>query len=164
MCGIYVITLESDKVMYVGKSKHIEKRVKEHIEGIDKGETKMYWLLHQMELMGVRFWVVEECEEERLSEREAFWIKTLKPVLNTQIPAGGRRYVDKVECVTDAYTQALENGLWKIEGFLEEYVDRGIREWLKIDKNTQDCARLCCGPGPGPDHITFSQSPSPLTL
>ena len=132
MCGIYVITLEDDKVMYVGKSKHVEERMAEHIEGIDKAETKMYWLLNKMEPMGIKFWVIEECEEERLNELEAFWINTLKPVLNTQIPTSGRRYIDKVECVVDAYMQALENGLWELERFLGEYVDRGVREWLKI--------------------------------
>lgn len=132
MCGIYVITLEDDKVMYVGKSKHVEERMKEHIEGIDKGQSKMYWLLKNMEELGVKFWIVEECEEEDLSDYEKYWIKILKPVLNTQVPQGCERYIDRIECVIDAYEQALENGTWIIEKerFLEEYVNKVIRDWV----------------------------------
>lgn len=63
----------------------------------------MYWLLRNMEELGVKFWCMEECDIDRLDELEKFWIKILKPVLNTQVPKGCKRYIDKIEDVTEAY-------------------------------------------------------------
>lgn len=129
MCGIYAITLEDDKVMYVGKSKNVLKRIKQHIEGIDQTKTKMYWLLNKMESFGVKFWLVEKCDEDELDYLEKFWIKRMKPVLNTQVPQGCERYINKVESVTDAYVQALENGRWDMgEGFIEKYCNKIVRD------------------------------------
>lgn len=129
MCGIYAITLEDDKVMYVGKSKNVLKRIKQHIEGIDQTKTKMYWLLNRMESFGVKFWLVEKCDEDELDYLEKFWIKRMKPVLNTQVPQGCERYINKVESVTEAYVQALKNGRWDIgEGFIEEYCNKIVRD------------------------------------
>lgn len=63
----------------------------------------MYWLLNKMESFGVKFWLVEKCDEDELDYLEKFWIKRMKPVLNTQVPQGCERYINKVESVTDAY-------------------------------------------------------------
>ena len=53
MVGIYVIADADGRVYYVGKSKQIEKRAKQHLREMSRDEddwrkNKMYWILDRM--------------------------------------------------------------------------------------------------------------------
>ena len=85
MVGIYKIINLKTNECYVGKSKHIEKRWKQHFS---KGygaihNPKFQEAIEQYGKNGFSFQVVEECAEQVLSERERYWISALKPAYNT---------------------------------------------------------------------------------
>lgn len=85
MVGVYVIINNTTHERYIGCSKNITKRWKQHFQ-------KGYGAMHSPEFQiaidslgckGFSFRVLEECEESELKEREAAWIRELKPEYNT---------------------------------------------------------------------------------
>lgn len=85
MVGIYLIKNLTTNECYVGKSKHIEKRWRQHFDG-------SYGAMHSRQFQeaidrygkaGFSFQVLEECDIEDLHERERYWIDKLKPAYNT---------------------------------------------------------------------------------
>ncbi len=73
---IYKITSPSGRA-YIGKSKNLKKRIKDYKYQCEKRKSIVHdsirgygWDNHKLE-------VIEECENELLSEREIFWIKEL---------------------------------------------------------------------------------------
>jgi len=78
ICGIYKITSPSRRI-YIGQSKHIEKRFYEHkfqpknrnLSLIQKSIKKYGYDNHQFE-------IVEECKDFELDNKEIFWINRLK--------------------------------------------------------------------------------------
>lgn len=79
VCGIYKITNRLDKKTYIGQSKDISNRWKEHIKcglGIDPPSTnKLYAAMMTDGVWNFTFEMLEECSKEELNEREAQWIK-----------------------------------------------------------------------------------------
>ena len=85
MVGVYKITNQITGNCYVGQSKHVEKRWKEHF---CKGYGAMHSKLFQDEIdhFGIEtftFELLEECDPEDLREKERYWIAELKPEYNT---------------------------------------------------------------------------------
>lgn len=88
MIGIYCITNILNNKKYVGKSKHIEKRIKQHIYQLTRDEilksTTNRHLFNAVKKYGMgvfNFTVLEEFEtidEDIMSERELYFIDTLK--------------------------------------------------------------------------------------
>lgn len=73
---IYKITSPSGR-LYVGKSINLKKRVKDYKYQCEKRKSIVHdsirgygWENHKLE-------IIEECENDKLSEREIFWIKEL---------------------------------------------------------------------------------------
>ena len=77
--GIYLITCLVNGKQYVGQSRDIHKRKIQHKhrpQSKMREDVKSYgWDLFKFE-------VLEECEVEKLTERENYYIKTLKPAYN----------------------------------------------------------------------------------
>lgn len=73
MIGIYKITNKLNNKAYIGQSKHIEQRWKEHQQLSRKS------LIHKaIEKYGINnftFEILEECSVDELDEREIYWIK-----------------------------------------------------------------------------------------
>lgn len=87
MIGIYCIKVDNC-IVYVGKSNDIEGRVRQHWKAIynkDNKENK-YQLLRDCggRSHPITFWLLEQCEENKLNEAEKFWIKFIKPCLNSK--------------------------------------------------------------------------------
>lgn len=73
MIGIYKITNLINSLCYIGQSVHIERRFLEH-----KGFKKASLISKAIKEYGEKnfsFEVIEECEEDKLNEREQYWIK-----------------------------------------------------------------------------------------
>ncbi len=82
--GIYKITNKLNDKSYIGLSKNIERRFKEHIKDC---KFKKYAISNAIEKYGkdnFTFEIVEECSLEKLEKRERYWINKLK----TQSPNG----------------------------------------------------------------------------
>ena len=80
MIGIYKITNNLNGKSYIGLSKNIQRRVKEHFNKAfcenDKEYKKyLYCAIRKYGVENFSMVVLEECKEEELTEKEMFWIK-----------------------------------------------------------------------------------------
>jgi len=81
--GIYKIKI-SDKE-YIGSSCNIGSRLKHHLwslQHLKHHNRTMQNLFNKYGINNIYFEIIEECSEEFLIEREAFYIKTLNPYIN----------------------------------------------------------------------------------
>ena len=93
--GIYSISI-NEKLVYIGKSKNMLRRVAEHMTQIVKGkESHKYSILHQARERGytIQFDVLEYCHEWELDMAEGEYIRKYRPPLNYQIPKRNGGYV-----------------------------------------------------------------------
>lgn len=71
-CGIYCVTNIATGDRYIGQSRNIERRVKDH--GVNRRSNLTYKIL-------------QVCSESELNEAEWNWVVALKPELNRAVPA-----------------------------------------------------------------------------
>ena len=80
-CGIYQIINKVNGHMYIGLSKNIEKRIKDHYSHGLNGQRKddmnkpLYQAFKKYGFDNFEWNILEECEEHLLKEREIYWIK-----------------------------------------------------------------------------------------
>lgn len=79
MCGIYKITNLINGKIYIGKSIDIQRRFRSHInESLDENKPSYHHTIHRaMRKYGsdnFSFDILEECAEDKLNEREMYWI------------------------------------------------------------------------------------------
>lgn len=80
-CGIYRITNKINGHMYIGLSKNIEQRIKEHFSHGINGQRKddlekpLYRAFKKYGKDNFEWDILEECSNELLKEREIYWIK-----------------------------------------------------------------------------------------
>ena len=82
MIGIYKITNKINGKIYIGQSNNCERRFKEHQQ---KGESSRIPLDVAIQKYGkdnFTYEIIEECDIEKLNERESYWIQTLNAVEN----------------------------------------------------------------------------------
>lgn len=85
MVGIYKITNLLDGKCYIGQSKHIEKRWKQHFQ---KGygavhKSSFQQAIDQYGEKGFSFEVLEECNPSELEKRERHYIEMFRPEYNS---------------------------------------------------------------------------------
>lgn len=76
-CGIYAIINKKNKKIYIGLSKDIEKRFKEHKRDLKGNYHRNRHLQNSYNKYGIEnfiFKIMEECLESQLNEKEIFWI------------------------------------------------------------------------------------------
>lgn len=92
--GIYCIKIDQ-KIVYIGKSTNMLRRVSQHYVGIKKQSEKKYRILAEAQRKGhkigfdVLYCAKSRNHTERLNEigeKEGEYIRKFKPALNTQIP------------------------------------------------------------------------------
>lgn len=80
-CGIYMIINSVNGHMYIGLSRDIEKRIKDHyshgLNGARKDDLDkpLYKAFKKYGLDNFTWRILEECPEDKLKEREVYWIK-----------------------------------------------------------------------------------------
>lgn len=76
-CGIYLITRKDTSQKYIGKSNNIEKRWVQHINGQDKGKSRIDNALVKHGADKFSFEVITELpnNDKVLREHERYWIK-----------------------------------------------------------------------------------------
>lgn len=77
--GIYKITNTLNGNLYIGLSKNLTQRMSEHksrylAEGRQSYDSPLYRAFRKYGIENFSFEVIEYCEEEKLPEREIFWI------------------------------------------------------------------------------------------
>ena len=93
-------------------------------------QENKYNLLHQCLRQKVRidFYLIEECDEDKLDEKEQFWIRNLKPILNSM-------YNEKLGMTINSqyfFEKIYEDQIW-LEGIKILHVERcnGVRKYSK---------------------------------
>lgn len=100
-CGIYQIKNTVNGKSYIGLSRNIERRWRQHTGGLDRADAlergnyplRADFLKYRLKTVvstpgkfGVfEFKIIEKCREDKLLEREQFWIKKIKPEYNCNI-------------------------------------------------------------------------------
>lgn len=79
-CGIYMIKNKLNGHMYIGLSKNIEKRIKDHFfhvnsERKDNKNKALYNAIKKYGKDNFEWSILEECEQDQLKEKEIYWIK-----------------------------------------------------------------------------------------
>ena len=129
--GIYCIVVNKC-IVYVGKSRNVEQRIQAHWNMIYSNvvQENKYNLLHQCLRQRVRvdFYLIEEANEEKLDEKEQFWIRNLKPILNSM-------YNEKLGMIVNSqyfFEKIYEDQIW-LEGIKELHVERcnGVKRYSK---------------------------------
>ena len=92
--GIYCIKID-EKIVYIGKSGNMLRRIAQHYAGIQQGTEKKYRIISEAERKGhpITFEVLYYAKSRRrldklveIGEKEGEYIREYKPILNTQIP------------------------------------------------------------------------------
>ena len=92
--GIYCIKID-DKIVYIGKSSNMLRRVAQHYAGIRMGTEKKYRILQEAQRKGrsINFDVLYYAKSKgsinrmaEIGEKEGEYIRQYLPILNTQIP------------------------------------------------------------------------------
>ncbi|MFW6359737.1 MAG: GIY-YIG nuclease family protein [Chroococcales cyanobacterium] len=95
--GIYQILNKLNGKSYIGQSRNIEKRWRQHTQGLEKSnalESGSYPLRAAFLKYGLKqfeFNIVEKCAEADLLIRENYWISQIKPEYNCNIWNPGKK-------------------------------------------------------------------------
>lgn len=114
MIGIYKIENLINHKIYIGQSKQIEYRWKQHIDRSKdlKYKTHLYLAIRKYGLENFKFEIIEECNIDKLNEKEKYWIayydstNPLKGYNNTNGGEGGGSYKYDINLIK----QKWENG------------------------------------------------------
>ena len=124
MRGIYAIADQDGRVYYIGRSQQIDMRAWDHLAKIKQDrlqykKTKMYLLLQDLtkEVELRCYAIVESLMRIDLRKLEKEYIIKFKPILNTLVPSGCEKYIDKVETAEDVIKLAGLHGYWPLEEF-----------------------------------------------
>lgn len=77
-CGIYKITNKINQKIYIGQSKNIEYRWKQHIYEMNENYKSHYSIHKALKKYGIEnftFEIIEITKEEELFDREKYWIQ-----------------------------------------------------------------------------------------
>lgn len=74
MVGIYKITNKINGKCYIGQSRNIDRRWKQHKKASKKEDSVLYRAMRKYGVSNFEFEVLEECTKEDLNDRETFYI------------------------------------------------------------------------------------------
>jgi group I intron endonuclease len=140
--GIYKIESPSGN-FYVGSSKNIEKRWREHTRDLNRGRHHNTALQRAADCYGIeriKFCIIEECDESNLIAREQHHIDSLKPKYNIAKIAGnpallwvGRRHKEETKAkISASHRAAAYEERYTVE------VRSGMSRSAKIRSNSEE--------------------------
>jgi hypothetical protein len=124
--GIYMIECNGNK--YVGKSKDIEHRWKDHISQLKRGKHKNKYIQGMWDNYSENFVfsVLEYCPTNEIDKREDYWVETL----NTMIPNGMNIMPERLTPVNEM-NQVIKFAM----AFLQKVINSGWASWRRLQLN-----------------------------
>jgi group I intron endonuclease len=95
--GIYCITNLTNNKKYIGQSKDLSKRRKEHIRSLNGGYHYNYYLQRSFDKYGYngfKYEVIEECDKDELDKKETYYIElynTMDRDIGYNLKGGGHK-------------------------------------------------------------------------
>lgn len=77
-CGVYLIRNVENEKVYIGYSKDVERRLRQHSNGLKRGKhhnshLQAAWFLYGLDAF--QFLTIEKCDISIVAQREAYWIQ-----------------------------------------------------------------------------------------
>ena len=120
MTGIYKITNQCNGKIYIGQSKNIEERWKEHKRKMQVRNTQLYQAMRFFGIENFVFEIIEECSLDQLNEREQY-------------------YIHKYDSINKGYNMSIiENKQYKIDW---EIVNQIIKDLKETNLKGKDIAK-----------------------
>ena len=110
MIGIYKITNQCNGKVYIGQSKDIEERWKEHKRKMNVRNTQLYQAMRFFGIENFAFEVIEECALDELNDKEKF-------------------YIQKYDSLNNGYNMSvIENKQYKIDWQIVTQIIKDLKE------------------------------------
>lgn len=134
MIGIYSITNLINQKKYIGQSRNIENRWKEHRNSINKSDKYHYPLYRAIRKYGIEnfsFQIIEQCKLEELDKREQYYIDKF----NTIVPNGYNQTLGGTTTVPQKLDQQKAKEIIKMleDDFLSQ---EEIAQRFNVSQNT----------------------------
>lgn len=132
-CGIYKITNEINGKCYIGSSKHIEKRWKEHIRELNKNKHANIFLQSDWNKYGknlFKFEILEITGEEERYEIEQSYLDSVKPFYHTN---NGYNINEYSTMKNPSNLRIFKNKFYKLNPFYKSTKSK-IKQMLKQDE------------------------------
>ena len=147
MIGIYKVTNKINKKSYIGQSKNIEQRLKDHKLVCRERNVLLKRALKKYGVENFDYEIIEECKLNELDEREIYWINKLKPEYN--LDTGGKGSPNHI--VTDETKRVLKQKGKEFWNNLDEKTKqkiinqnlKGPAIGHKVSKETREKLRQC---------------------
>jgi len=144
MIGVYYIYCIESKQYYIGKSRNIDKRWISHIKLLKRGchhSIKLQKAFNEYGQCCFQFIVIEECNIDKLEDREQYWIKHYDSFRNGYNGTVGGAGMGKGEdCVNAKFTQQQVNEIRQRILESERYIDIATNHSV-TDTTIQDIAK-----------------------
>lgn len=121
-CGIYSISCETDGNVYIGSSRDIESRIKNHFYELSRNRHINVHFQNAWNRYGdssFRSRIVEEVSREHLFEREAYWINCFYPYVFNIVQPGTQR--KKIELAKEKWDMFPGNAVRGIVGLRKKF-------------------------------------------
>lgn len=117
--GIYgFFDKETEECLYVGLSKNIEERFKQHLKllrGKRHNEDFIQWWINNNETPSAfEFKILEVCEKHLLNKKEIYWFNELKPKFYGKSPSENEKWKHSVETKAKISESSQKQRLGKI--------------------------------------------------
>ena len=125
ICGIYKIENKINKHIYIGQSINILKRWTEHTKDSKKYlNLTLYKAFNKYGIKNFLFSIIEECQKEKLDEREIYWIKYYDSYKNGYNMTPGGKYSSETQrIIKDEEIINIRTRQLNFETFSEVYKD-----------------------------------------
>ena len=144
--GIYLISNKVNNMTYIGSSKDVRRRIRDHRYKYKDAKNNPNWYNHKLYvdmrrygLENFEFTILENCSEDLLKERELFYYNKFEPEYNTWVPVKDDRNKGKFKHSEETKQKIKDHNAryWKGKTLPPEMLESMIEGNVKKRKPVQ---------------------------